>query len=70
MQMSFVIPAEEHEVFAKKAFDSTIGRRLVIDGQPGVVDKAEVAEDGKSVEVTVTVDAIIWGDYDGDPANY
>lgn len=68
--MSFVIPAGEHEVFAKDAFESNIGKRITVDGQPAVVDKTVVDEDGKSVEITITIDAIIWGDYDGDPADY
>lgn len=62
MQMTFIVPAGDNEVFAKEAFSGTIGRAIIVEGQPGVVRDAVVDENGKSVEFTVVVDAIIWGD--------
>lgn len=70
MRFSFILPAGDNEVFAKDAFAKNIGRPIIVEGQPGVVHDAVVDENGKSVEFTIVVDAILWGDYQGDPANY
>lgn len=70
MQLSFILPAGDNEVFAKDAFEKTVGWAIIVDGQPGVIHSAVVDENGKSVEFTVVVDALLLGDYKGDPANY
>lgn len=70
MQMSFIIPAGDDTVFAKDAFVNTVGQPVIVNGQPGVIHKAVVDDNGKSVEFTVVIDALVMGDYDGDPADY
>lgn len=70
MRFSFIIPAGDNELFAKEAFSGIVGRPIIMEGQPAVVHDAVVDENGKSVEITVVTDAILWGDYTGDPAKY
>ena len=70
MEMSIILPAGDDTVFHKDAFEASIGQALIVDGQAAVINKAVVDENGKSVEFTITIDVIIWGDYKGDPADY
>lgn len=58
MRLSFRQEAEEHEVYAPGAFDDLVGKRvpMKLDGETvgmALLVSAEVAEDGRSVLLTV-----------------
>lgn len=51
--------ADEHERFARRAFDNQVGKEIPVnlldDRRTGIIRAAKVADDGKSAVVTVEV---------------
>lgn len=56
MTFQFRIPAQANHTFAKKAFDQSVGKQVLINNiEEGIITAVEVVDDGKAVLITVEV---------------